>query len=57
MLGFFGTLSVLPLGILGLGILGWGVLGLGILSLGILSCRPPKEMLMKLKHYYKNNQF
>ena len=47
MIGYFGTLSILAL----------GILGLGILSLGILSCHPPKEMPMKLKNYYKNNQF
>ena len=29
----------------------------GILGLGILSCHPPKEMPIKLKNYYKNNQF
>ena len=29
----------------------------GILNLGILSCHPPKEMPIKLKNYYKNNQF
>ena len=52
MLGYFGTLSILALGILGL-----GYVSLGILSLGILSCHPPEEMPMKLKNYYKNNQF
>ena len=62
MLGYFGTLSILAsgvlgFGILGLGILGLGILSLGILSLGILSCHPPMEMPMKLKNYYKNNQF
>ena len=57
MLRYFGTLSILVSGILGFGILGSGILGLGILSLGILSCHPPKEMPMKLKNYYKNDQF
>ena len=62
MLRYFGTLSILVSGILGFGslgfgILGLGILGLGILSLGILSCHPPKEIPMKLKNYYKNNQF
>ena len=57
MLRYFGTLSILVSGILGFGILGFGILGLGILSLGILFCHPPKEMPMKLKNYYKNNQF
>ena len=48
MLRYFGTV----------GILGLGILGFGILSLGILSCHPPKEMPIKLKnYYYNNNQF
>ena len=47
MLGYLGTV----------GILGLSILGFGILSLGILSCHPPKEMPIKLKNYYKNNQF
>ena len=62
MLKYFRTLSILVsgilcFGILGFSILGSGILGLGILSLGILSCHPPKAMPMKLKNYYKNNQF